>query len=118
METNTHKEKLLEERVKLEKELDTVSVQDSKNSSDWNAKSINSDTDLADEGEVAIADETMTTNMALSDDLEMQLKNVNEALSKIEAGRFGKCDVCGKEIEEERLIVNPAAKTCVEHMNG
>jgi RNA polymerase-binding transcription factor DksA len=118
METNIHKEKLLAEKNKLEGELNTVGMQNPENPLDWNAKNINSDTDIADEGEVAIADESMATNMALSDDLELQLKNVNESLHKIEDGTFGKCEVCGNEIEEERLMANPSSKTCKEHMNG
>jgi RNA polymerase-binding transcription factor DksA len=35
------------------------------------------------------------------------------ALEKIENGAYGVCENCGKEITEERLLVCPEAKTCL-----
>jgi RNA polymerase-binding transcription factor DksA len=36
----------------------------------------------------------------------------------MDSGSYGKCEVCGKAIEADRLEANPAAPTCKEHMNG
>ena len=42
-----------------------------------------------------------------------QLKRVETALGKIEAGTYGDCDACGKSIESERLEALPFATTCI-----
>ncbi len=48
--------------------------------------------------------------------LRARLEEVKSALKKIETGAYGICEVCGKEIEEERLEANSAARTCKKHM--
>lgn len=48
--------------------------------------------------------------------LSARLADVEKALGNIEQGTYGRCEVCDKSIEEERLEANPAARTCVEHM--
>ncbi len=65
----------------------------------------------------ALADkyEEEVTNEGVLDTLEERLKEVTDALARIENGTFGKCKVCGKEIEKEKLEANPATTTCVEH---
>ena len=45
--------------------------------------------------------------------LEIRLKNIEEALEKIEKGTYGKCEACGKEIEIKRLKVISEAKLCL-----
>ncbi len=44
--------------------------------------------------------------------LETRFNNISRALEKIKNNRFGICELCGKQIEEERLQANPAARTC------
>ena len=44
--------------------------------------------------------------------LETQLKDVDEALERIEKGDYGKCSNCETEINEKRLEAYPEAKTC------
>jgi len=39
---------------------------------------------------------------------------VSRSLARINLGTYGKCEVCGKSIPEERLKANPYATTCVE----
>ena len=41
------------------------------------------------------------------------LSKINEALTAIEDGSYGKCKVCGKEIDEERLDFLPYAINCI-----
>ena len=45
---------------------------------------------------------------------EYLLKQVHEALKKIEKGLFGTCSSCGREIGEERLEVIPYAALCID----
>ncbi|WP_035171802.1 TraR/DksA C4-type zinc finger protein [Caldanaerobius polysaccharolyticus] len=42
------------------------------------------------------------------------LKEVNDALKRIEEGSYGICNHCGKPIEEERLKAIPYASLCIE----
>jgi Tfp pilus assembly PilM family ATPase len=48
---------------------------------------------------------------------EVGLQEVMTALTKIEEGTYGTCEVSGDEIETDRLEANPAARTCKAHMN-
>lgn len=45
--------------------------------------------------------------------LTASLAEVDRALAKIDEGTYGTCDVCGRQIPEERLEARPAASTCV-----
>ncbi|MBH0085853.1 TraR/DksA C4-type zinc finger protein [Psychrobacter sp. SCQQ22] len=40
---------------------------------------------------------------------------VDNALSRIENGTYGECEVCGKQIEVQRLEALPYATLCMEH---
>jgi RNA polymerase-binding protein DksA len=42
-----------------------------------------------------------------------RLADVDEALRRLEAGRYGLCDRCGQPIGAERLAARPAARTCI-----
>jgi len=43
--------------------------------------------------------------------LLQELKDVNDALKKIERGEYGTDEVSGQPIPKERLMANPAART-------
>jgi DnaK suppressor protein len=72
----------------------------------------------ADESDIATRDEEFEEDSALSSTLSSQLEDVENALKKIENGTYGKCEVCSGLIEEDRLMANPSAKTCMDHMNS
>lgn len=42
------------------------------------------------------------------------LEKVEEALKKVELGRYGVCENCGEEIPEDRLDAIPYAEFCIE----
>jgi RNA polymerase-binding transcription factor DksA len=48
--------------------------------------------------------------------LDIRLEEINDALEKIEENRYGECEICSEDIEEDRLEVNPAARTCKKHL--
>ncbi len=58
--------------------------------------------------------EGLDEQIALAQNEEQLLEEVEAALERIEAGRFGACQVCGREIPKERLDVLPQAATCFE----
>lgn len=42
-----------------------------------------------------------------------QLVEIDEALARIESGRYGQCDQCGRQIEVGRLEARPATTECI-----
>lgn len=41
------------------------------------------------------------------------LREIEAALSRLEAGTYGTCESCGRTIASERLEARPAARTCI-----
>jgi DnaK suppressor protein len=115
MKNLKYKKVLEAEKEKLLKELATVGRKNPSNPADWEATPTDLDADSADENEKADVMESLDENKAILDQLEIQLIQVESALGKIEAGTYGKCNICGKAIPEARLEANPAALTCMEH---
>ena len=52
-------------------------------------------------------------NLTLEHTLQQQLADVEHALAKFDAGTYGICDNCGKEIAPERLLVLTQASLCI-----
>lgn len=50
----------------------------------------------------------------LAQNEEQLLEDVEAALERIEAGSFGSCELCGREIPKQRLDALPQAATCIE----
>ena len=51
---------------------------------------------------------------ALAGSLRESLTDVEAALVKLDNGRFGICEGCGRQIPPARLEAKPAAKLCME----
>ncbi len=69
-----------------------------------------------DEG---FADAAQTTSerarvLSLADGLKQRLDDVQAAIHRVEAGTYGKCERCGKDIAPERLEAVPAARLCIK----
>ena len=112
---------LEKERDLLTKELETIATPDPNLPGDWDIKheeweetEITSEEELESGVNINEIDEDMK-NKALSDHLELRLKEINNALKRVEDGTYGICQVCQKEIPLERLKANPAASTDIEH---
>ena len=50
----------------------------------------------------------------LEGDAREQLREVDDALARIEAGAYGTCSVCGREIPVERLEALPWTTLCID----
>ncbi len=50
----------------------------------------------------------------LAEDVERLLAQVDAALARLEAGTYGLCRVCGREIGAERLEAVPYATLCID----
>lgn len=51
----------------------------------------------------------------LKQEARQNLIYVENALSRIENGTYGECEVCGEQIEEQRLEALPYATLCMDH---
>jgi len=110
------KKKLEAEKTQLEKELPQIAEKNPDKPLDWIAKPADKDVSQADNNTVADSVEDYEENVAILKTLEQRYQDVLSGLDKIKHKTFGKCQVCGEEIEHERLEVNPAARTCKKHM--
>lgn len=105
--------KLLEEEIALlEEELKTVGRVNPDNPSDWEPIPKDMDIDSADENELADKIENFEGNSGILKNLEASYNEAKAALKKMDEGKYGICEVCGNEIEEDRLKVSLSAKTC------
>jgi DnaK suppressor protein len=50
---------------------------------------------------------------SLLEQAHSHLADLDEAIRRIEAGTYGRCDNCGQPITAERLAARPAARTCI-----
>lgn len=102
------KEKLVQEQARLREELGRI-AKPIKNTDNFDTKF---DEIGTGEDENASEIEEYTDNLAVETNLENQLKDIDEALKKIEGDAYGKCEVCGNDISIERLMAYPSAKKC------
>ncbi len=114
MNTDHFKALLTTEKHRLVNELKNIGR--NVGADDWEATSATS-VDTADDTEVADKFEELGINDAVVSELEKQLKDVDDALANIDEGKYGVCETCGAQIEEDRLNANPSARTCKAHMN-
>lgn len=113
--------KLEEQKSSVQKELESFAKEDPNLKHNWDAKYPNRED--SDKDETADDAQEYDNALSLEYSLEMKLKDIKLALEKISsqeqdpavAGKYGACEKCGKEIEEERLKAFPEAKLCVEH---
>jgi len=51
--------------------------------------------------------------LAMEKNLKDSLAEISHALEKFEAGDYGKCEMCGNQIEPHRLEARPQASLCM-----
>ncbi|BDY11940.1 conjugal transfer protein TraR [Hydrogenimonas cancrithermarum] len=89
------KERILKNIGELSDELATISAEDEID-------------DIEDMAELKIENDRDKEILKI---LMQELKDVNDALKKIEAGKYGIDEKTGKQIPLNRLLANPAART-------
>ena len=111
-----YKNKLVEEKKKLEEGLSHIAEKNPENPEDWEPKpEAPAQRVTADQSEAADRLEDFEERRSSEINLEVRLNNVKKALKKIEEGTYGICEVSGKPIPEERLKANPASTTLAEY---
>ncbi len=113
-DTQEFKSKLEAEKKILMEELGNLGIMNPANK-DWEAVPPPVDVgEDSDENDMADRFQGYEERTATLNTLEARLKDVNDALEKIEKGGYGICEVSGEPIDEERLRANPAARTKIE----
>lgn len=54
-------------------------------------------------------------DQSITERLSHDLSEIDEAIQRIENGDYGRCELCGKAISDERLEILPATRYCLEH---
>ena len=112
------KEKLEVDKKRLEEELKTFARKDPKLKDDWDTKFPQYGKELhIDEVESQKEVEDYLNLLPVEYSLELRLRDINEALARIENNTYGFCQINGEkhQIELDRLRVNPEAKSCLKH---
>lgn len=104
------KRQLKENKKRLEAQLESFATKDPHVKHDWDTRypripegSIEEAADEVEEYE---------SNVEIEHTLETQLRDVNEALERIERGSYGMCEKCAHAISEERLRAFPEGRLC------
>ncbi len=95
------KEQLEKEAGELEAQLSSVSK-----NADFGS---DSETDFSEEADEA---EEFSNNLGMQDALKSRMQDIEAALDKINAGTYGKCENCGKDISLDVLKAVPESRLC------
>ena len=97
------KKELTEKREQILKDLEEVSTGDRVKCPDYG--------DKLDENAQEI--DEYTTNLVTDKVLEESLRDIENALDRIEKGVYGVCKYCHQPIGKKRLLARPVASACV-----
>lgn len=117
MDTAKYQKLLEQELARLTESLKELGVHNPEVEEDWVERGAEA-TPEADPNDVADRTEEYNVRRAQLGELEERWNDVRLALKKIKEGTYGICEVSGEPIEEDRLEVNPAARTCKAHMDA
>ncbi len=85
---------------------------------EWEAVPEERSSPESDQNDMADRFEDFEARSSMIRDLEPRLNKILHALEDLNKKSFGKCEVCGKEVEAARMEANPAATTCMEHLEN
>lgn len=112
IDTLKYKEKLLRERKEITKTIEDMN----KNGLGLSQREESDELSIYDNhpGDMASDMYDKGRRYALVANEKDLLFQIDNALERIEENRYGDCELCGKEIPEERLDFLPYATTCME----
>lgn len=106
------KEELLKKKARLEKELSGFADETNREGEgDFDSKWPEYGTGEEDNA-LEVAD--YSDRVGLEYALETDLRQVADALARMEEGKYGTCEFCGQDIPDARLEVYPEATACVK----
>jgi len=65
-------------------------------------------------GDTATATYDRELDESLGEGAQQTLRDIDDALRKIDDGTYGACEACGKPIGEDRLAAIPWARLCID----
>ncbi len=111
---NDYKLRLEAGLIRIETELSQIAHHHN-DTDDWEAVPDQAETGEADENIEADAVEEWNERRATVAALETEYRDIKRALAKLATGDYGRCEIGGEEIEEDRLTIKPTARTCKAH---
>jgi len=113
IDTEHFRRALLDERKRVEDAIEYLHAETPGSLEDESEETFGgSDNHPADEASPTLDREIDYT---LEDNSEEVLRQITNALERIDAGTYGTCEVCGREIPAERLEARPWATLCIDH---
>jgi RNA polymerase-binding transcription factor len=102
---------LLEERERVASAIEFLRGDNPGSLEDETGEETQGDQHLAD---AATATHDRELEYGLEEDAEKVLRLIDEQLERIDAGTYGTCRVCGRQIGEERLEARPWTDLCID----
>ena len=114
MDDDTARERLTEERSRLEHVRETFS--DERLSEESEQESLG-ELSALDQHQADLGTETFEREKDLSilEQIEAELGDVEHAIRRLDEGTYGTCEACGRPIGDDRLEAMPATRLCREH---
>lgn len=99
----------------LESSLKTFATKDPSIKGDWDSKfpEFSKDPNVNMEEEADEVEEYLT-RLPVEHSYELRVQAINEALTRLKNGTYGKCAKCKKDIPLKRLEAYPEAKFCLK----
>ncbi len=105
------KQRLLDLRAQLQRDILIKEQQVAEDGDELDPERGGIGNHMADDANQTSEQETMLT---LQHSAERELQQVNAALARIEAGTYGICANCGKQINPARLQARPFSTLCID----
>ncbi|MDD4996099.1 MAG: TraR/DksA C4-type zinc finger protein [Patescibacteria group bacterium] len=107
---NSIKEVLQERRKKIKSSLEQVAKKSGRGENNYNAVFPQYGR-AEDENAEEVA--AFIDGISMGENLKKSLDEIDLALKKINSGKYGFCETCGKKISKERLKILPTARYCL-----
>jgi RNA polymerase-binding transcription factor DksA len=112
METDLARQRLMEEKDRLDGVRSTFDGEGDQSEAESLGELSSYDQHQADVGTETFEREK---DLSILEQVEAELADVEHALRRLDDGTYGRCEVCGKAIPDERLEAMPATRLCVAH---
>src|SRR5436853_5229953 len=114
MDPEQARQRLEDERVRLEQVRDTFTDENLTEESE--SESFGELSGGLDQHQADVGTETFEREKDLSilENVESELADIEHALGRITEGTYGTCEACGRKIDDARLEAMPAARLCLD----
>lgn len=113
LSTDRFREALLAERDRVQRAIEYLHQENPGSLEEGTGELVSSSVD-DHMGDLATETFDRQLDYTLEDNAETVLAEIDGALRRIEDGTYGKCTVCGRPIDPERLEARPWATLCID----